>query len=147
MLKQQVDDTGLIEKSFLGSEGRGEMIGNILIALLLPAFDKVQGAADRCEQGQRNLHVAFALVAYQRDHGAYPRRLEKLAPKYLGRIPDDLFSGKPLIYRLEGKGFLLYSVGPNGADDEGRGVEDEPRGDDLSVRLPVPRPPAGESGR
>jgi hypothetical protein len=46
----------------------------------------------------------------------------------------------PLIYWLEGKGILLFSIGPNGVDVGGRGAEDDPRGDDLSVRLPVPRP-------
>jgi hypothetical protein len=32
----------------------------------------------------------------------------------------------------------------NGMDDQGRGHEDEPRGDDLSVRMPVPEPRAKE---
>jgi len=140
ILKQQVTDTGVIEKSFMGSEGRGEMIGNILIGLMLPAFDRVQSAAERCEQRQRNLHLAFILAAFQHDHGHYPAKLDELAPKYLVKIHDDIFSGKPLIYRLEDKGYLLYSVGPNGTDDEGRGIDDEPRGDDLSVRMPVAKP-------
>ena len=140
ILKQQVTDIGVIEKSFMGSEDRGEMIGNILIGLMLPAFDRVQSAAERCEQGQRNLHLAFILAAYQHDHGRYPAKLDELAPKYLVTSPEDIFSSKSLIYRLEDKGYLLYSVGPNGTDDEGRGVDDEPRGDDLSVRMPVTKP-------
>jgi hypothetical protein len=140
ILKRRVADTGVIEKAFMGPESRGEMIGYILIALLMPAFDKVQSAAERCEQGQRNLHVAFALAAYQRDHGLYPANLEELAPKYLEKIPDDLFSDKPLTYRQEGHGYLLYSVGINGIDEDGRGYDDDPRGDDLSIRMPVPEP-------
>jgi hypothetical protein len=146
LLNQQVTDAGIIEKSFMSSDRRGEMIGNILIGLMVPAFDKVQGAADRFEQSQRNLQAAFALVAFQRDHGKYPAKLDELAGHYLAKIPGDLFSGKPLIYRPEARGFLLYSVGPNGVDDGGRGVDDEPRGDDLSVRLPVPEPPRKEPG-
>jgi hypothetical protein len=136
-LKQQVSEIGSIEKSFMGPERRGEMAGDAIIALLLPAFDKVQSAADRFEQAERNLHLAFLLAAYRQDHGRYPEKLGELSPKYLVKIPGDLFSGKPLIYRLEGTGFLLYSVGENGIDDGGRGYEDEPRGDDLSVRMPV----------
>jgi hypothetical protein len=139
-LKRQVSELGPIEKSLMGPEGRGEMIGNIMITLVLPALDKVQTAAERCEQEQRNLHLAFVLAAYQKDHGRYPDKLQELAPKYLVEVPDDLFSGKPLIYRQEGEGYLLYSVGPNGTDDEGRGTEDQPRGDDLSIRMPVPEP-------
>jgi hypothetical protein len=102
--------------------------------------DKLQNPADRSEQAQRNLQLVFALVAYRRDHGSYPGKLDELSPNYLAKIPDDLFSGKPLVYRLEGKGILLYSVGPNGVDEGGRGPDDDPRGDDLSVRLPLPRP-------
>src|SRR5262249_30861733 len=105
-LKQQSSGPGVIAKSFMGPKARGELIGNILITLLLPAIGKVQDAADRSEQGQRNLHVAFALAAYHRDHGRYPAELDEIAPKYLEKVPDDLFSGEPLIYRLEGNGYL-----------------------------------------
>jgi hypothetical protein len=140
-LKQQVANKGILEKAFMGPKDRGELIGNILIGLLLPALEKVQSAADRWEQGQRNLHLAFALAAYHRDHGRYPAELDELAPNYLGKVPDDLFSGNPLIYRLEEGGYLLYSVGPNGTDEGGRGYDD-PRGDDMGIRMPVPDPQA-----
>jgi len=145
-LKRQVDAAGVIEKSFMGSRSRGEMIGNIMILLVLPSFTKVQIAADRCEQDQRNLHLAFALAAYKCDQGLYPAKLDELAPKYLQAIPGDLFSGKPPIYRLNDKGYLLYSVGENGVDDGGRGNDDFPRGDDLSIRMPVARPSENNEG-
>ncbi|SRR5579871_2434075 len=118
---------------------RGGTIGNILITLLMPAFNKVQSAADRCEQVQSNLYLAFALAAYQRDHGRYPKELDALAPKYLKKIPNDLFSGKPLVYRPSENGYLLYSVGVNGLDEQGQSYDDDPRGDDLSVRMPLPK--------
>jgi hypothetical protein len=139
-MKGQVASMDWAQKALLGPERRGELIGNVLIGLMLPAIDKVQSSAERCEQGQRNVHVAFALAAYQRDHGRYPAKLDELAPRYLEKIPDDLFAGKPLIYRLEDKGYLLYSVGVNGTDDGGRGYGDEPPGDDLCVRMPIPKP-------
>jgi hypothetical protein len=97
-----------------------------------------QTAADRAEQNQRNLHIAFALGAYQRDRGSYPKTLDALAPKYLAKVPDDLFTGKPLAYRPDEKGYLLYSFGPNGKDDNGRALDEDPPGDDLSVRMPIP---------
>ena len=49
-------------------------------------------------------------------------------------------AGQPLIYRLEGDGYLLYSVGVNGIDDGGQGYDDDPKGDDLVIRWPVPDP-------
>jgi hypothetical protein len=139
-LKQKVASTGILQKAVLGPRDRGEMTGNILIPLMLPACYNVQVAAERCEQGQRNLHLAFALAAFHGDHRGYPAELDELAPKYLEKVPDDLFSGKRLIYRRGDRGYLLYSVGTNGTDEDGRGYEDEPRGDDLAVRMPVPEP-------
>jgi hypothetical protein len=126
--------------TFLTPRGRGELMGDILIVLILSSFEKIQLAEDRCQQEQRNLHVAFALAAYQRDHGRYPAKLDELRPKYTKEVPGDLFSGRPLIYLLVDKGYLLYSIGPNGGDDDGRGRDDEPRGDDLAIRIPVPPP-------
>jgi hypothetical protein len=115
-----------------------------MVGMMLPGYEKRQESADRIEQVQRNLYLAFALAAYHGDHGRYPAKLDELAPKYLEKIPNDLFSGKPLIYRLEDDGYLLYSVGPNGVDDDGRGHDDQPRGDDISIRIPVPVPQKDE---
>jgi hypothetical protein len=116
----------------------GEAIGSALITLLMPAVTKVQDAHDRAEQIQRNVQVAFALAAYHHDRGRYPARLDDLVPTYIKAVPVDLFSGKPPIYGLSGKGYLLYSVGANGKDDGGRWYDDDPPGDDPRVRMPLP---------
>jgi len=120
------------------TEAVAKKLGDILIPLFMPALHKVQDAADRAEQTQRNLHLAFALAAYHGEHGHYPMALDALAPKYLERVPNDLFTGKALIYRASENGYLLYSVGPNGEDDSGWGKDDIPPGDDLAVRIPLP---------
>jgi peroxiredoxin len=121
------------------SKNRGKLLGDIIICLMIPAIHKVQGAFDKMKQTHDNLHVAFALARYHCDHGRYPKNLDELAPKYLDRIPQDIFSGKPLIYRPTENGYMLYSVGVNGKDDGGRGYDDEPQGDDLVIRMPLPR--------
>jgi hypothetical protein len=115
----------------------GEKIGNILLCLMVPAVRKVQDAGDRTEQLQQNLHLAFALAAYHRDHGRYPAKLDALTPKYLAAIPQDIFNGKALTYRPTENGYLLYSIGVNGEDEQGRSYEDDPKGDDLTVRMPL----------
>jgi hypothetical protein len=134
------DPTMLFKKEIFGASYRGENIGNIIICLLAPAMEKVHSAAERNEQNFRNLHLAFALAAYHADTRRYPEALAELAPKYIDKIPDDLFSGQPLIYRLESDGYLLYSVGVNGVDDGGQGYDDDPKGDDLVIRMPAPEP-------
>src|SRR5262249_21700652 len=97
---------------------------------------QLRRAADRSEQAQRNLHLAFALTAYRGERGGYPEKLEALAPKYLEEVPTDLYSGKALIYRPSQNAYLLYSVGVNGLDEQGHGHDDTPPGDDPSVRMP-----------
>ncbi|HEX5271372.1 MAG TPA: hypothetical protein VFW33_12825 [Gemmataceae bacterium] len=139
-----VKDSKSLETVLKGvHEGRpdklaGKAIGGALLRLMMPLPRSLQAFDDKPEQVQRNLHLAFALAAYRGDHGRYPAKLDELAPKYLAAVPDDLFSGKPLVYRPEGKGYLLYSVGVNGRDDGGRWKDDDPPGDDLRVRMPLP---------
>ena len=87
--------------------------------------------------------LVFALEAYARENdGNYPDSLEVLD----GEIPADPFSGQAFRYVVkaaeDGKpGFLLYSVGPNGSDEDGRGWDDEPRGDDIRRQVPLRRTP------
>ncbi len=121
-----------------GKRVTGKRVGDVLAGLLLPAVRKVEQAYDRNTQAERNLHVAFALAAYHKDTAGYPAQLADLAPKYLPAVPDDVFAGKPLIYKPNAKGYLFYSVGPNGQDDGGRWYDDDPPGDDPGVRMPLP---------
>ncbi len=140
-IKEKMDSGELAEtilEGKLSAEARGKVVGDILILLMTPAVQRVRSSADRLKQVQENLCLGFALARYHCDHGRYPKDLEELAPKYVAQIPQDLFSGKPLIYRPSEKGFLLYSVGMNGKDDGGRGYGENPPGDDLVVRIPLP---------
>jgi hypothetical protein len=121
-------------------EARGEIYSHVIFFLVGASARNFRHAYDRQEQGERNLHVAFALAAYQRDYGGYPKTLDALAPKYLDKVHDDLFTGKPLIYRPAENGFVLYSLGPNGKDDGGRSRGDDPPGDDIAIRIPIPKP-------
>ena len=52
--------------------------------------------------------------------GSYPESLEELVPRILTEVPIDPFMGKPLVYRREGEGFIVYSLGSNQKDDGGR---------------------------
>jgi hypothetical protein len=52
--------------------------------------------------------------------GEYPENLEALVPGLMTGVPVDPFTGKPLVYRREGKGFIVYSLGSNLRDDGGR---------------------------
>jgi outer membrane protein assembly factor BamB len=125
----------------LNERTKGQVLGEVFVPLMMPAVTKVIQAADRCRQTQENVTVAFALAGYHRDNGKYPKSLDLLAPKHLARVPTDAFSGNALIYKPQEAGYLLYSVGVNGRDDNGRGATDQPAGDDLVIRIPLPAKP------
>ena len=55
---------------------------------------------------------------------------------YVKAIPKDLFTDKPLIYSRKGKGYILYSLGPNMKDDGGVSREQADSDDfDIVVRV------------
>ena len=74
--------------------------------------------------------VALALKAYKNKKGRYPESLAQLSEVIeWGDLPEDLFSGQDFIYRREGEGFLVYSIGVNLKDDGGKAEKDWEAGD------------------
>lgn len=113
-----------------------ERICDILLGLLVTDYRRISDRADRTEQDHRNGVIAAALAAHFADKKAYPEKLTDLVPTYLAKVPLDVFSEKELIYQKTDSGYLLYSVGVNGKDDGGTLLTDEPKGDDVGVRMP-----------
>jgi hypothetical protein len=70
----------------------------------------------------RLLIAELALRCYQSDKARAPTSLEQLVPGYLQRVPVDPFRDNPMIYRVKGTNWLLYSVGEDGVDDGGKPV-------------------------
>ena len=80
--------------------------------LPLMMFNRQQ-MEDRIDTAQvhRDLATtALNLAVIKSERGTYP-------PMFA--MSEDLFSGKPLVYRPTNNGYVLYSVGPNGLDDVG----------------------------
>jgi hypothetical protein len=120
----------------------------ILSRLLLPATTHVQNALDREEAKYRTLLVTLAGQAFRRRHGRFPHTFAELAPEYLDAIPIDHFDGKPLKYRFDPEGPVVYSVFENLTDDGGfewtrenlpSGKRD-PEDYGSQMRLPAPEP-------
>jgi hypothetical protein len=65
--------------------------------------------------------VACGLERHFLSKAVYPERLEALAPEFLEVLPLDPMSKAPLRYRRgTDAGFMLYSIGFNGNDDQGK---------------------------
>ena len=93
-----------------------------LSALLLADFQSVFLKEATLEAMMLTTKAGLACKIYKNETGHYPENLDALVPELMGTVPIDPFTGKPLIYRLQDGGALIYSVGSNEKDDEGRGT-------------------------
>ena len=105
--------------AFVSREARDREIAGILIGLLSPSLESAVRAVHRGHVRQQLMTVAAALAAYRADRGVYPRELAALVPAWLPELPRDLFRDAPLVYRPSASGYILYSLGANGKDDQG----------------------------
>ena len=71
------------------------------------------------DSARRATSLILRLNAYRTDHGAYPKMLSDLVPKYLSEVPLDPMDGKP--FRYDRARRIIYSVGRNIRDDGGQG--------------------------
>ncbi|HLH56244.1 MAG TPA: hypothetical protein VKY92_21835 [Verrucomicrobiae bacterium] len=71
---------------------------------------------------ERLIMIEMALRCYQSDHHNMPANLDQLVPQYLSRVPPDPFNEQPFRYKTTAGQWLVYSVGPDGADDGGKPI-------------------------
>jgi hypothetical protein len=106
----------------------------------------------RREAVLRMTRLVLALSAYHGEKHAYPSTLADLTPGYLPQIPKDPFSEKDFFFKSKPDRFVLYSVGENEKDDDGRNFlqehdtdlleamktagEEEQKSDDIMIRVP-----------
>ncbi len=86
------------------------------------AWDELLGAARRDTlAADRSARAALAIERYRRaEADRLPQTLDALAPRFLDAVPMDPYADGPLRYRQTASGYVVYSVGPNLADDGGR---------------------------
>jgi hypothetical protein len=93
---------------------------DVITRTMLPSLSRSVALGHRAEADHALTRLAVALRSHMADHGGTPpdtlAELEPLLPDDAGRDP---FTGGPLIYRVEGEGWVVYSVGLNLADDDG----------------------------
>ena len=91
----------------------------IVTRILIPVYMGGIAARDKGIAIVGLMQAATALRAYQIDHGAYPASLAELRKAGGWAISNDPFTDKPFIYRRQGRGYLIYSVGPDLTDNGG----------------------------
>lgn len=123
---QEIDRSNEIPKKELGSPGRGVWsLFNAPISAwgaasqwgsITPPFERTARALAL----NRAADAAIAVERFRRHHGRLPEQLQAVVPVFLPSVPDDPFSGKPIRYTQQEYGFVVYSVGVNGIDDDGQ---------------------------
>jgi hypothetical protein len=84
-----------------------------------PTYEKTWAKVDYTVADLDLCRISLALKAYQYERHAYPATLVELQKTIKWAIPKDPFSGKDYIYRRQGKGFIVYSLGQNMTDENG----------------------------
>jgi hypothetical protein len=133
-----------------GRKAISERVGRFFVVLFLRAISNCADVEDRAATQFELTKLAFGLAAYRAENDSYPAKLADLTPKYVAKMPKDIFSDSDLRYKREGDGYLLYSVGVNGRDDGAKTYDDREKGadwdelvkkgedwDDLVVRMPA----------
>ena len=105
----------------------------ILASILLPVFAQaeVKQAQNRAQAAV--VRSAASLLAWKQRHGAFPDTLNQA----MKTVPMDPFDGKPLRYRREGAGFVVYSVGETGKFDGGMPAR-KPDSYETVFHYPIP---------
>jgi hypothetical protein len=105
---------------------------DVISRMILPVLGGVRCQYVKGQARSAIAAVALALHAYREDHGAYPDGLSGLVPGYVPSLPDDPFAmSGPLRYRVENDGYVLYSLGPDCKDDDGRPIGGYPSDKDT----------------
>ena len=88
--------------------------------MMLPGLNKVALKVSQTQAALDQSAIVAALERYRLAKGSYPEKLTALRPKFIAKIPGDLFHEQGLVYRInEDNSFTLYSTGYNGTDDGG----------------------------
>lgn len=102
-------------------------------------FWALHGQHRRHESIVNLVRIFTALKKYYLRYHEWPETLDTLTPNPITTIPIDMVHGKPFVYQKTDTAFRLYSLGPNGIDDDGVNNPPEHKDDILFwPRLIVP---------
>ena len=104
-------------------------ISSQLILALLADIHKLQDSETRLKASRQMLQTTLLLAAYRAENGSFPDRLDKLSfAGVSSAMYQDPFGSGPLQYQLDGERITLYSVGPDGENDQA-----SPNSDDFCL--------------
>lgn len=103
----------------------------LLLKVLNPKWSKAAATFRKVDQHLLGVRVALAAHRHQLRHGEPPASLDAIDPDLLAFDPVDGFTGGRLVYRRTDAGHLVYALGADHDDDDGRHAAD-PEGEPVS---------------
>jgi hypothetical protein len=98
------------------SEFPPKLISSLLLQSALLAHVRFYSLEAR----RRAAVTALAVERFRQANRRLPNSLAELVPTFLPAIPQDPFNGQPLRFRTNAPGYVVYSVGSDFTDDQGR---------------------------
>lgn len=95
-----------------------------LVNLMVPAICKSLDNLDVARMKGSATKIMLALKLYREQYGQFPSALDELVPQFIRSVPTDELSGASFGYRLldsdgDTPQYMLYSLGLDGADNQG----------------------------
>ncbi len=127
-LSERTQAAGQLVDDFEDRMQSAPVFSFLLTQVLMPAIGRVVEEDAKVIGLLRAARTALAVERYRLDKGKLPEALDELVPGYMEAIPEDPFDGKALRYRKLDRGYVVYSIGPDGKDDGGleKGPDGEP---------------------
>lgn len=135
-----------IWKLFRGPKTRGDIIGQVVCLMMLPHVTGVLDAEIRTVLHEEVTLAAIAITRYRKDHDEFPENLGALVPRYVNAVPVDPLNESPLKYDRTDDGYLVYSIGLDGIDNNGRREDETARRNEFDLRVCVGATPDYETG-
>jgi hypothetical protein len=105
----------------------------MLALVLLPVLDQAVAVRARDEAKASAVRAGASLLEYKAKHGSFPATLAEA----ISSVPADPFDLKPLRYRREGGGFVVWSVSQSLTFDGGDPAT-KPAPTEIAFRYPLP---------
>jgi len=112
---------------------------DIFARMLLPSLTRACVMSERLRTQSMLTRIAIALRLHMLENKGQPaERLSSLDPAFAAEDLIDPFCGREFKYKVDGKGWLLYSVGENEVDDGGKSERPGSWRFDYVLQFPAP---------
>lgn len=118
------------------SEAMGEKFkaSEILVQILMPVFGRVDISLSQNDANQELTKALVRVVRFRAENGRLPESLEEAGAAF----PDTFNNGNPIKAILTEDEVRIWSIGPNGVDDQGLPRHrDHKERDDFSIYWPA----------